>query len=294
MKSRTIFFSMARSVYYSRLFQTLRKRVIRRRLLAYLKKEVLRDKNEWEEIYSFLRKNPLSVYSYDFIKKYQPDNIQVYTDNVCGMKYVMYENKRLYFYPGWTEVKIKKYFNEMLMEQDMDSPHRYEYGNFKVEEGDVVVDIGVAEGNFALSVVERASKVYLFEPDSNWIPALKKSFEPWQDKVIIVNQCVSNNRSDEEVRLDDYFDKCDVNFIKIDVDGVEMQVLQGAQKFLSTQKRLKMAVCTYHKQHDTGHIGDLLKTCQFQLSFSKGYAICFWDRKASFPFLRRALIRAVK
>jgi len=292
-KSRTIFFKIARKIYYSAFYQNLRKRVIRRKMLSYLQKEISQDKIEYEKMYAFLKKNPLAVYSYEFIKKYRPDNIRVYADNECDMKYVMHENKRLYFHPGWTEKQVKKYYNMLLTEQDIDSPHRYEYENFTVKEGDVIADIGVAEGNFALSAVERASKVYLFEPDPHWIVALKKTFEPWRDKVVIVNKCVSNHNTDAEVCLDDYFSHCDVNFVKIDVDGVEMQVLQGAKKFLSNQKRLNMAVCTYHKQQDADEIGDFLKTCQFQLSFSKGYAICFWDRKASFPRLRRGLIRAV-
>ena len=293
-KSRTIFFRMARKVYYSRFYQNLRKRVIKKRMLTYLRKEILQDKDEYEKMYLFLKKNPLSVYAYDFTKKYKPDNIQVFTDNECDMKYVFHENKRLYFHPGWTKIQIKKYYNMLSTEQDMESPHRYEYERFKVEDGDVVVDIGVAEGNFALSVVERASKVYLFESDQHWIFALKKTFEPWRDKVVIVNKCVTSKHTDNEVRLDDYFEHSEVNFIKIDVDGAEMQVLQGAKNVLSNQQRLNIAICTYHKQHDADDIGYLLKSCQYQLSFSKGYAICFWDRKAAFPWLRRGLIRAVK
>ena len=293
-KSRSIFFKIARKLYYSPLYQYLRRRLIKRKILAYLQKEVLQDKDEFVKMVTFLKKNPLAVYAYDFIKKYHPANIQVYTDNECDMRYVMYENKRLYFRPGMTEKQIQKYYNMLLTEQDIDSPHRYEYERFRVEEGDVVADIGVAEGNFALSVVERASKVYLFESDPHWIVALKKTFDPWKEKIVIVNKSVSNDNTDREARLDDYFNHCEVNFIKIDVDGAEMQVLQGAKHFLTNQKRLNIAVCTYHKQQDAEVIGAFLKNCQFRLSFSKGYAICFWDRKAPFPWLRRGLIRAAK
>lgn len=35
--------------------------------------------------------------------------------------------------------------------------------DFQVEEGDVVLDVGVAEGNFSMEIIERASKIYLFE-----------------------------------------------------------------------------------------------------------------------------------
>jgi hypothetical protein len=233
------------------------------------------------------------MYPYEFSKNYKSDSIWVYTDNECGMKYVIHDNKRLYFNPSWSERQIRKYYNLSLMEQDIDSPHRYEYGDFKVNEDDVVADVGVAEGNFALSVVGRAKKLYLFETDEHWICALKKTFEPWENKVVIVNKCVSDVNTEKEVCLDDFFADGELNFLKVDVEGGEMKVLQGAQTLLSDQKKLKIAVCTYHRQEDAVILGNYLNTNQFQTSFSKGYMICAWDRKLTTPWLRKGLIRAV-
>ena len=48
-------------------------------------------------------------------------------------------------------------------------PHRYINGDIRVEQGDVIVDAGVQEGNFSLRYIEKASKAYLFECDKRWI-----------------------------------------------------------------------------------------------------------------------------
>ena len=287
---------LIKKIIRSDIYRNTRNILLKRKVLAFLKNEIIRDNSDGEKntVYTFLEKNPLSMYPYEFIKKYKPESIKVYTDNECGMKYVLHENKRLYFGASLTEKQIRKYYNQCLMEQDIDSPHRYEYSDFKVNVDDVVVDIGVAEGNFALSVVERVKKLYLFETDALWIDALNKTFEPWKDKVVIINKYVSDVNTDKEVSADVFFADCDVNFLKIDVEGGEMKVLRGAHTLFTNQNKLKISVCTYHRQDDAKNIDNYLMSNQFLTEFSKGYMICDWDRKLSAPWLRKGLIRAEK
>ncbi|MDR2145852.1 MAG: FkbM family methyltransferase [Tannerella sp.] len=291
---KQILHAVVKNVYRSNINQNFRKIVFRRKILAFLRKNLIGDNCDYEknEVLGYLEKNPLSMLPYEFTQKYKPDTVLVYTDKDCRMKYVMHENKRLYFSPAWKEKRIKEYYTMSLTEQDIASPHRYEYENFEVNDGDVVVDIGVAEGNFALSVVERAKKIYLFETEEDWVLALKKTFEPWREKVVIVNKFVSDHNTENEICLDDYFEDQEINFMKVDVEGAEMEVLQGARELLSNQKKLKIAICTYHKQNDAEIINSYLETNRFQTTFSKGYVICFWDRKLSAPWLRKGLIRA--
>ena len=267
--------------------------LFKRKLLAYLKKDLVRgNDNGKRKVYTFLKSNSLSIFPYEFVKKYKPVNIQVYTDSDCEMKYVLHENKCLYFKQNWTENQIKEYYNSLLVEQDIDSPHRYEYENFKVNEDDIVIDVGAAEGIFSLSVVERAKKIYLFETDKSWVPVLKKTFEPWSNKVVIVNKYVSNVNTDNEVCLDDYFSDRAITFLKADIEGAEILLLQGAQKILSNHKPLKIVVCTYHRQNDAEVIDNLLKKHGFYTEFSKGYMIFKFDNYLTEPYLRRGLIRA--
>ncbi|KAA6336853.1 hypothetical protein EZS27_015027 [termite gut metagenome] len=265
------------------------------KIINYLKKDLKTNQTvEKTEIVDFLTHNPFSVFPYNFIKKYNRKDIIVYTDNDCGMKYVLQDNKRLYFKNNWRNKKIQKYYNSLLIEQDIDSPHRYEYSDFRVQKGDIVVDVGAAEGNFALSIIEEAERVYLFEVDEKWIDALKMTFAPWKEKVIIVNKYVSDTNDNNCVRLDDFLKEEQIHFLKIDVEGAELQLLTGAEVILSTQKSIKIAVCTYHKQNDAKDLNQMLMNYDFHTEFSKGYMIFLHDKALAPSYLRKGLIRATK
>lgn len=56
------------------------------------------------------------------------------------------------------EKEVAAYYKSVLMEQDEDSPHKYLTKDFNVENSDVVVDVGVAEGNFSLDIIDRVKK----------------------------------------------------------------------------------------------------------------------------------------
>jgi precorrin-6B methylase 2 len=265
------------------------------KILAYLRRNKTVFGTEGREIYTYLEKNKFSVFPYEWTKKYtMGGGITVYADELCGMNYVIHNNKRLYFKRGLDENAVRNYYNGLLIEQDMDSPHRYESGDFRVENGDVVVDIGAAEGNFALDVVERAGTVYLFEADAAWLPALEKTFEPWIEKVIIVNKFVSDTNDENTIRLDDYFAGKEVDFIKVDVEGAEARILKGAENLLRNSGHIKAAVCTYHRQHDAEEFEQTLKSMNFSTEFSRGYMIYHYDKFFRHPYLRRGLIRGVK
>ena len=95
-------------------------------------------------------------------------------------------------------------YRSLEEEQDLHSPHYYFFDGLTLSENSVVADIGVAEGNFGLKIVDRVKELYLFECDAGWIEALEATFEPWKDKVHIVNRFVSDTTSSDTVRLDDF------------------------------------------------------------------------------------------
>lgn len=133
------------------------------------------------------------------------------------MKYVIHEKKRLYFPKDWEIENIRSYYNNLCIEQDKDSPHRYETDRFVVQEGDVIADVGAAEGIWALHNAEKAEKIYLFECDKKWIATLQKTFEPWKEKYVIIDKYVSNTNDDKNVTLDSFLRKKRINFIKADI-----------------------------------------------------------------------------
>ncbi|MEI6137696.1 MAG: FkbM family methyltransferase, partial [Mariniphaga sp.] len=166
---------------------------------------------------------------------------------------------------------------------------------FKIEDGEVLVDIGVAEGNFALEAVEKASRIIMFETDVEWIEALNATFEPWKDKVLIVNKFVSDITNYSNTTLDDFIGPEEkITFLKIDVDGAESRLMKGCKRILAEQKPLKLAICTYHKQNDAEEFKSLLIRNGFETTHSDGFILFYYDKKMKAPYLRRGLIRATK
>jgi hypothetical protein len=264
-------------------------------IIRFLKQELKNHPDpEKTDVLNFLKKNPLTMFPYSFIRKYESENINVYTDPSCNMRYILYDNKKLYFRKDWDAQKIQEAYKWLSYDQDIDSPHRYEYADFTVQNGDVVVDAGAAEGNFALSVIEKVEKMYLFECEQEWIEALQMTFAPWKEKVVIVNQYISDNNDNNSTTLDDFLKGEEINFLKADIEGAELQLLNGAKNTLTAENNLRIAICTYHKQNDAEELSKFLTNFNFNTEFSKGYLIYTADKLLSPPYLRRGLIRATK
>jgi hypothetical protein len=274
----------------------LLKKNLRFKILKYF--SILRDEEvneEQKEILTYLENNPVSIFPYPFNGNYSPEQIKVFFDHETRMHYVFQDGKRLYFKKRWNEKRIQKAYADLTREQDKESPHRYLDNDFSVTDEDVIVDIGAAEGNFSLSVIDKVRKVYLIEYDSEWTEALEVTFAPWKDKVVIISKYVADLDDDNHIKLDTFIKKNnDITFIKIDVDGFEEKVLNGFTDILSGDMHLRLALCTYHKNNDEKDFTSLLIQKKFKVTSSKGYMINYYDKKMKAPYLRRGLIRAVR
>lgn len=76
-------------------------------------------------------------------------------------------------------------YRSLEEEQDLHSPHYYFFDGLTLSENSVVADIGVAEGNFGLKIVDRVKELYLFECDAGWIEALEATLSPGRIKCIL-------------------------------------------------------------------------------------------------------------
>jgi len=253
---------------------------------------------EFREAGNFIKERGMEMFPYPYIDKYKPEDIQVHLDDTCGLYYVVYEGKRLYGKRGMYPSNIKRMINNLLSEQDPESPHRYVAGDFDVQQGAVLYDLGAAEGIFTLMFVDKISKAYLFEVEEAWIEALNKTFEPWKDKVEIVHKFVGKEDSADGrfVSLNTFAkDHPLPDFIKADIEGAETDMLLGASAILAEDRPLQLAVCTYHNQDDARRINTLLREKHFHTSFTKGYVFYFYQQpEIVAPYLRKALIRGSK
>ena len=273
------------------LKKTLRKKILK--YFASLPETEVND--EQREVLLYLENNEVRIFPYWFHTNYSPDKIEVMYDRENGMRYVLQEGKRLYFKKRWHENKIKRAYCDLIREQDLNSPHRYLTDSFTVGKDDVLADIGAAEGNFALAVVDVVRKIYIFEYDQEWIKALRVTFSPWSEKVEIINKYVSDHNDASHIRFDTFFENMkDVTFLKIDVDGAESVVLNSCNEVFKARESFKIALCTYHKNNDEKDFTLLLKDYGFSITPSKGYMINYYDKKMKAPYLRRGLIRVVR
>ena len=268
---------------------------------VYRKKEHIRNyflslnaseqEQEILEIIEYFKENFFSIFPYAFASKYSNS---AFYDKTCNMHYVLHKNKRLYFPKNMTAESAYGYYIGLCMEQDEDSPHRYETKEFTVKEGDVIADIGAAEGIWALTYAEQAKKIYLFECNSEWLQALQKTFEPWKEKVVIINKYVSDTSDNANITLDDCFKNETINFVKADIEGYELKLLYGGIKTLAREKDIKLLLCSYHKKGDAENLKKNLEELGFITEYSKGYMLFIYDNDLEEPYIRHGLIRAKK
>jgi len=130
----------------------------------------------------------------------------------------------------------------------------------QVKEGDVVLDIGASMGYFTTLLARQVGekgKVLAFEPTINQFPYVQENvhINGYSDRVklfniaawdknekigmpIIDKNFISQGRPIDDILEEEGIKK--VDFIKIDVDGSEPQVLRGLIRTFENNKNLKM------------------------------------------------------
>jgi hypothetical protein len=81
----------------------------RKKAIIKCLKDIPKDEitDEQKEVLAYLKHHRLAYFPYLFTQKYKSQNVVVYTDDKINMKYVLQDNKRLYFKRDWDEVKIR-------------------------------------------------------------------------------------------------------------------------------------------------------------------------------------------
>lgn len=232
----------------------------------------------------------LPFFPYSFTKKYKKKEIEVFYDEE-RYPYVYHNEKRLYMKKEWTKKRCQEYYTSLLCEQDKLSPHRYiTTSDRKPNKDDIIADVGAAEGIFALEVVENAKKLYLFEYDTGWYRPLCKTFEPWIDKIEIVQKFVGAEYTDEMTTLDVFFRNKEVTFLKADIEGAEEDMLRGGE-ITFAKKLKKVLICTYHVPGIQDKIEKFFEKNGFVYRYNPGYVIYIYDKNTFYkPYLRRCLV----
>lgn len=143
---------------------------------------------------------------------------------------------------------------------------RNELGNLQryIRKGDVCLDIGANIGNHSIYYAKicHASKIFAFEPVQSTFSTLQKNIElnhlencieacdfglsdrtksasivHFDEQNIGSTKLAENNDGDLKLAsLDDIKFSCNIDFVKIDVEGMEYDLLRGAKQFFSQQR----------------------------------------------------------
>lgn len=158
----------------------------------------------------------------------------------------------------------------------------FDLEQLKITDGECFVDCGVLDGETSLNFLDRyqdrVKEIWMFEPDKNNVTKVKKNFEGkavdykviqkgvWSSATTLCfnslgNGCagIDENGEDqiETVKLDDALAGCDPTFIKMDIEGAELEALRGAEHTIK-RCRPKLAISVYHKPEDIAEIPRLL------------------------------------
>ena len=218
------------------------------------------------------------------------------------LPYILHNGKRLYFPCSFSLKHCEEMYCSYISEECLlgggyrcKAPHQYQTDTFKVEDGDILVDVGCAEALLSLDVIEKVSKVYLIEAEKEWMPALNATFEKYENKVEIINKYVSDEDTETTISLKSILKKeyGKKFFIKMDIEGAEVSVLKGSKEFLSRSVDVKLVCCTYHREHDAETILSLFESMGFHTEFSDGFMLFLGD-EIKYPYFRHGVLRGWK
>lgn len=161
--------------------------------------------------------------------------------------------------------------NSFYLSHKIYEPSETELIKREVKKGYIVLDIGANIGYYTLmmaKLVGKEGKVFAFEPDPSSFEILKKNVEMNNyENVVYIQKAVYNTTGKtnlyicgydhrnnsiydvydksieiESIRLDDYFSNYDgvIDFIKMDVQGAEVNALQGMPLTLQKNKNISM------------------------------------------------------
>lgn len=133
-----------------------------------------------------------------------------------------------------------------------------------LKRGQTVVDVGASLGYYTLLAAKRVRSVVAFEPDPLRFRYLLENIKMnnWMN-VKAYNLAVSDVDSLDQrtITLDQVLQE-DIDLVKIDVEGMELEVLQGMKKFLAEVVRI---ICELHpaqllaRGHSVEEVSDLLE-----------------------------------
>jgi len=139
---------------------------------------------------------------------------------------------------------------------------QYFIKKLKLGKGEVFIDCGAFTGD-TIDLFLRRCKEYkqiiAFEPDSKVFERLEKKHGN-NSKITLINAGVYDKEQGTalKVRTIDGLNLENASFIKMDIEGAELNALKGAEKTILRDKP-KLAICIYHSDEDMIRIAEYIR-----------------------------------
>lgn len=118
--------------------------------------------------------------------------------------------------------------------------------NKKIQNGDVVIDIGAVIGDFSIYVSKKANKVFAYECDDERVFLMRKNLHANRIKNVALKHVKAESLKQIMVGVD----KCD--FFKIDCEGGEYEIFKNAEKsVLSKIRYIAMEAHKFNKEMES-------------------------------------------
>lgn len=230
----------------------------------------------------------LKFLPYKWTDEYNSKTIKVYKSD-DGFPYVYRNGCKLYLKKKWSKSEAQRYYNSILLDQDIRSPHRYLLNGRVHKSSKHIADVGAAEGVFALDLIYKVEKIYLFECDEEWIEPLKKTFSAFSDKIEIIEKKVGCHLDSDNETLDNFFKDKRIDLIKADIEGAEEDMLHGGGEILKRCK--EVMICTYHTPDAQYILKDILEGLEYSCKYNEGFSVFHYDLNTFHPpYVRKCLL----
>lgn len=215
-----------------------------------------------------------------------------------GFIYIPLGKKAIIFSPCY-KLLIRSHYVGVWALLEIFRSNQYD-GFLKIKEGDVVVDLGAHIGVFTIKAARETGekgKVIAVEPEAKNLELLRENTKNYRNIIVVdkaagertgkTKLCISPSSVDHSINLNYYDSKTinrgeenfsevevdtlanilsnlgvsEVNFLKIDVEGAEKEVLRGAGEYL--QKTKKVAIAAEHYPGQETELEHYLKSKGF-------------------------------
>lgn len=224
------------------------------------------------ELLRFLTKPKVDTIAKKFIKA---------IDEKTGDYEVVFHpiSKKLHWPKTFSMATLYQIVAETFDKQDW---HYYQKRHTQIADGEILLDIGTAEGLFPLTVIDKCQKIYMVEPSEIFQACLKKTFAAHTDKIEIFHTAIGNedgtiyfeeNSLEGTVshessagknkiniqKVDTLFSNNEkITYLKADIEGFEEEMLRGAEQTIKANKP-RIAITCYHTQNNPEEIISIIK-----------------------------------